>query len=250
MGKTPAGLVPPPLDHARHGLFLDYDGTLVAIAATPEAAVPDADTRRLLGDLEQRLGGALAIVTGRPVGDIDRFLAPLRPTVAGLHGLDLRCRGRPTDEPQPASPALAPVRQAFRAFGDRFAGTLVEDKRLSIALHYRQRPEAAEAALELARRLVTESAGALRLQSGKMVVELLPAGSDKGAAIAALAALPPFAGRVPVFLGDDVTDEAGFRTVNALGGLSVRVGAGVSAAACHLADVPAVHAWLAQSSER
>ena len=247
MDKTAPRGEPPPLDPMRHGLFLDYDGTLVAIAPTPDEAVADDAARQLLGRLERRLGGALAIVTGRPVGDIDRFLAPLRLTVAGLHGLDLRPSGQPTGELPASAPALAPVRQAFAELSGRFPGTLVEDKRLSVALHYRLRPAAAASALDLATRLVNESAGTLRLQPGKMVVELLPAGSDKGTAIGTLAATAPFAGRRPVFVGDDVTDEAGFRAVNALGGLSVRVGAGTSEACHRLADVASLHGWLARS---
>ncbi|MFL5335219.1 MAG: trehalose-phosphatase [Geminicoccaceae bacterium] len=247
MGKTLAMDEPPPLDPARHGLFLDYDGTLVAIAPTPDEALADKGLRELLARMEQRLGGALAIVTGRPVADIDRFLAPLRLTVAGLHGLDLRPSGQPPGHLPPPSPVLAPARRAFADFSNRFAGTLVEDKRLSVALHYRQLPSAAEHALALASRLVTESSGDLRLQPGKMVVELLPAGADKGTAIETLAATAPFAGRRPVFVGDDVTDEAGFRAVNALGGLSVHLGAGPSEASHRLPDVAALRRWLARA---
>ena len=114
MDKTAPRGEPPPLDPARDGLFLDYDGTLVAIAPTPDEAVADDAARQLLRGLERRLDGALAIVTGRPVGDIDRFLAPLRLTVAGLHGLDLRPSGQPTGELPASAPALAPVRQRIR----------------------------------------------------------------------------------------------------------------------------------------
>jgi trehalose 6-phosphate phosphatase len=247
MGKIRVMDGPPPLDPTHDGLFLDYDGTLVALAPTPEDALADEGVRELLGSIERRLGGALAIVTGRPVGDIDRFLAPLRLTVAGLHGLDVRPSWLPPGNPPPPSPMLAPVRGAFAEFGRRFPGTLVEDKGLSVALHYRQLPSAAEDALALASRLVTASGGTLRLQPGKMVVELLPAGSDKGTAIEALAATAPFAGRRPVFVGDDVTDEAGFRAVNALGGLSVHLGAGPSEASHRLPDVAALRDWLARA---
>ena len=243
----------PNLDLDRSALFLDYDGTLVAIAPTPAEAHADDEIRGLLAALAERLAGALGLVSGRPVADIDGFLAPLRLTVAGLHGLELR-RGRDGGlvELAAAGEALAPVRAAFAAFAARRPGTLVEDKRLSLALHYRQAPGLEPEAVELATRLSGASGGALRLQRGKMVVELLPAGRDKGRAIEDLLALPEFAGRVPVFVGDDVTDEAGFRAVNRLGGTSVRVGAideGGTEAGRHLAGIADLRSWLRRSLE-
>jgi trehalose 6-phosphate phosphatase len=245
MGKSiPDDL--PTLDLARSALFLDYDGTLVGIAPTPAEARADDALLELLARLQERLGGALAIVSGRGVDDLDRMLAPLRLTVAGLHGLEVR----PRDAGPPAEMAgdamLTPARAALAGFAARFPGTLVEDKRLSLALHYRLAPEAAHAAELLAERLAAESAGALRLQRGKMVVELLPAGRDKGRAIGDLLLLADFSGRLPVFVGDDVTDEAGFRLVNDLGGVTVRVGTAEAAtnARHRLADIAALRRWL------
>jgi trehalose 6-phosphate phosphatase len=242
---------PPVLDLGRCALFLDYDGTLVPIAPTPAEARADDEVRALLAALAERLAGALGVVSGRPVADIDGFLAPLRLAVAGLHGLELRRRDGSLVELAAAGEALAPVRAAFAAFAARSPGTLVEDKRLSLALHYRQAPAFEPEAVELATRLADASGGALRLQRGKMVVELLPAGRDKGRAIEDLLALSDFARRVPVFVGDDVTDEAGFRTVNRLGGASVRVGpvgAG-SEAAYRVDDVAGLRGWLRRSLE-
>ena len=136
------------------------------------------------------------------------------------------------------------------AFTERNPGTLIEDKRLSLALHYRLNPNAGEPR-SAGERLAAETAGALRLQRGKMVVELLPAGRDKGAAIDDLLTLDDFVGRQPVFVGDDVTDEAGFRVVNERGGMSVRIGsAEATAARYRLADVAAMQAWLHGSLDR
>jgi trehalose 6-phosphate phosphatase len=240
---------PPVLDLDRCALFLDYDGTLVPIAPTPAEARADDEVRALLAALAEGLAGALGVVSGRPVADIDGFLAPLRLTVAGLHGLELRRRDGSLVELAAAGEALAPVRSAFAGFAARSPGTLIEDKRLSLALHYRQAPAFEPEAVELATRLAEASGGALRLQRGKMVVELLPAGRDKGRAIEDLLALPEFAGRVPVFVGDDVTDEAGFRAANRLGGTSVRVGpvGGTTEAAYRLADIVGLRGWLRRS---
>jgi trehalose 6-phosphate phosphatase len=250
MNKAP-GAEPPPLELGRSALFLDYDGTLVGIAPTPAEARADDELRVLLGDLLARLGGAVAIVSGRQVADIDHFLAPLRLTVAGLHGLELRRHDGSLVEQGPAGVSLERVREAFRSFTARNPGTLLEDKRLTVALHYRGAPAAADRAMALAERLAQESDGALRLQHGKMVVELLPAGRDKGRAIEELLELPDFAGRAPVFVGDDVTDEAGFRATNRRGGSSVRVGTAddPTEASWRLADVGALRRWLRRSLE-
>ena len=246
MGKTNR-TPPPPLALERMALFLDYDGTLVAIAPTPEAACADAALRELLAGLDHALRGALAIVSGRPVGDIDGFLAPLRLTVAGLHGLDLRGRDGRHRTAAGAETALAPARAALAALHARTPGTLLEDKRLTIAFHYRGAPQAGPEAQALATRLVAESGGELQLLPGKMVVELLPAGCDKGRAVAELVSLPECGGRRPVFVGDDVTDEAGFRAVNDRGGLSIVVGTieRDSEAIHEIQGVEQLRAWLA-----
>jgi trehalose 6-phosphate phosphatase len=237
---------PPRLDPDRSALYLDYDGTLVGIAPTPAEARADAALVALLGALERRLAGALAIVSGRPVADIDGFLAPLRLNVAGLHGLQLRRRDGSLIERAAATASLEAAKLAFGAFVAQAPGTLVEDKRLSVALHFRGAPAVADAATALAARLAAASGGELRLQQGKMVVELLPAGRDKGRAIEDLLALPDFARRRPVFVGDDVTDEAGFRVINERGGISVRVGTAEqdSVAAWRLAGVDSLRRWL------
>jgi trehalose 6-phosphate phosphatase len=251
MSKAPP-TEPPPLELERTALFLDYDGTLVPIAPTPDEAMADDAVLALLQALERRLGGALAVVSGRPVADIDRMLAPLRLTVAGLHGLELRRSDGAVVTPDAADASLARARAALRLLHDRIPGTLFEDKRLTVALHYRGAPAAEEEVRAAGARLVEESDGALQLLPGKMVVELLPAGRDKGRAIGGLLAFEEFAGRQPVFVGDDVTDEAGFRVINERGGISVRVGKTErrTEARWRLADVAALRRWLERALAR
>jgi trehalose 6-phosphate phosphatase len=251
MNKVPPQNPPPPLALAGTALFLDYDGTLVDIAPTPDAALADEELRHLLAALDERLTGALALVSGRPVGEIDGFLTPLRLTVAGLHGLELRRRDGGAVPSAAPTAALERARAAMRALHARIPGTLFEDKRSTVALHYRKTPEVEQEVLAAGARLVEESAGALQLLPGKMVVELLPVGRDKGRAIDDLMEQAEFAGRRPVFVGDDVTDEAGFRAVNRRGGISLRVGTTDRATeALHqLANVAALRGWLRDALE-
>lgn len=209
---------------AAPALFLDFDGTLVELAAHPAAVRPTPELVPLLAALAERLGGALAIVTGRPIAEVDCFLAPLRLPTAGVHGNELR--SVPDGTPGARTPvALDRVRERLHRLAAERQGITVEDKGVAIAAHYRAVPDAEAEVRRLAAELQRESADALAVLDGKMVVELVPAGQDKGTAIRELLRATPFTGRRPVFLGDDVTDEAGFRVVNELGGVSVRIGA-------------------------
>lgn len=247
-----ASAAPPPVaDPDTDALFLDYDGTLVGIAATPEAATADDELRDLLAALDRRWTGALALVSGRRVADLDRLLEPVRLTVAGAHGLELRLRDGAEFVVGDAAAVLDRAKAELQALHARNPGTLVEDKRLTVAFHYRGAPAAADEAQALAAQLVEASGGSLQLLPGKMVVELLPAGCDKGRAVDDLLKTPAFAGRRPVFVGDDVTDEAGFVVSNERGGMSVRVGAGdrETAADWRLDDVAATREWLQRCLE-
>lgn len=242
---------PRDLDPERNALFLDFDGTLVEIAPTPTTVAPAPYLPDLLDRLERRLSGALAIVTGRPVADVDRFLTPYRAAVAGVHGRDLRLprTGERLREPVDVA-TLDEARRRLSALAARLSGALLEDKGESVALHYRNAAaEAGPAVLAEAAAVAEASAGALRVLPGKMVAELVPAGVDKGTAIERLLARAPFAGRTPVFAGDDVTDEAGFAAVQRRGGTGVRIGSGTgTTAACYLPDVAALHAWLRRAA--
>jgi trehalose 6-phosphate phosphatase len=167
--------------------------------------------------------------------------------MAALHGLAVRGHDGSLRDPAGVAASIAPVRNAVAFFAETHSGTRMEDKGLSIALHYRGAPAAGPAAEELAMRLAGASDGLLRVQRGKMVVELLPAGTDKGTAIVALMRNAPFRSRRPVFVGDDVTDEAGFVAVNTLDGVTVRVGEGKSAARHQVPDVISLREWLARA---
>ncbi len=232
-------------------VFLDVDGTLIEIAERPAAVRVEPRMIGVLAALVRVTDGAVALVSGRPVEFLDKLFAPLVLPAAGLHGLERRDAaghwavraGRHAD--------IYRFSAAFAKFVAAHPGTEIEDKGLTIALHYRRAPEAGPAARALADRLAAEGDGAFRVQQGKMVAELRPEGPDKGAVVTAFMAEPPFAGRLPVFVGDDVTDEAGFAEVNRRGGHSVRVGApsGPTAARWQVPTVAALAEWLAAVAE-
>jgi len=228
-------------------LFLDFDGTLLDIAETPDAVDPGIEEISLLKDLLRACGGALALVSGRSIARMDELFAPLVLPAAGQHGAERRDAGGRRHRHRPRFPAqsLRAVAGGIRGFAARHRGLVFEDKGASVALHYRLAPGLAAAAHAAVREAAGPLGDAVEVQGGKMVVELKPAGCDKGRAIEAFMQEPPFAGRVPVFLGDDVTDEHGFRVVNRLGGHSVKVGEGESAARWRLESPAAARAWLA-----
>jgi trehalose 6-phosphate phosphatase len=208
-------------------LFLDFDGTLVDIAEQPHEVAMPQGLVETLGLLHDYLGGAVAVISGRPIAQIDDYLRPLRLPAAGVHGAERRsASGAMT---LLSAPVLDVVEQAARALASAHSGLLVETKRGSLALHYRQAPELEALALETMRAAVQESPGVTLLQ-GKMVVEAKPSGATKGAAIEAFLHEAPFAGRTPLFVGDDITDEVGFASVQRLGGLGVKVGEGPTVA--------------------
>ena len=243
-----AALPPPPRVRTDAvALFLDVDGTLVEIAREPGAVHVPERLCQILADLEQALDGALALVSGRSLEQLDRLFAPLRLNAAGLHGLERRNLRSEVVRAKPDPTAFEAARRRLRAFADRHPGVLLEDKGLTLALHYRNAPDQQQAAAKVAKDAAAASGGALELLAGKMVFELKPPGADKGQAIAAFLREAPFAGRRPVFAGDDMTDEAGFRIVNQLGGISIRIGADdrPTAAGHGCEDVAAMQTWLA-----
>ena len=230
----------PPLTTA-HALFLDFDGTLTEMAPRPEAVRIASGLVPTLSSLQAHLGGALAIVTGRPEADIDGFLAPLRLPLASEHGAQYRL----TDASHPAiePPDLAPVLRAARELAARNPGLLVEEKRASIALHYRQSP-CLEALCHDTLARTMQALDGVELLRGKYVFEVKPRGIHKGQAIIDFMAQPPFAGRMPVFVGDDVTDEAGFAAAQALGGWGIKVGEGPTVAQYRCMTPAALRGWL------
>lgn len=225
-------------------LFLDVDGTLLPIAETPDAVAVSARLRAALRRLAPALGGAVALISGRPIAGLDRLFDPLRLPVAGLHGLERRDAAN-TLHTVASAAGVDKLRDPLRAFAAAHPGVLLEDKGAALALHYRRAPAVAAAARQLVRDLAGAMHGKLRVLDGKMVLEITSPLVDKGMAISAFMDEAPFAGRRPVFIGDDVTDEDGFEVVNDLGGYSIRVGAAeISAAAYQFADVASVLGWL------
>jgi trehalose 6-phosphate phosphatase len=238
---------PPPLSRlAPAALFLDFDGTLVELADTPGAIAVPSGLRPLLDRLAARLQGRLAVVSGRAVEDLRRHLGPATAVLSGSHGAELHyADGRFI--PVSAPPGLSEARESVRRFAAGGEGLLVEDKPTGVALHYRLAPERAEEADAFLEALAERSG--LALQRGKMVAELRPHGSDKGAALRRLMAEPPFAGARPVFVGDDLTDEDAFEAAGSFGGAGVLVGpARPTAARWRLEGVAEVTAWLEEAA--
>jgi trehalose 6-phosphate phosphatase len=218
---------------------------LLEIAETPDEVDPGQEEILLLGKLQRATDGALALISGRSLARIDQLFSPLVLAAAGQHGAERRdAQGKRHRHRFPVR-SLKPAAGGIRSFAARHQGLVFEDKGASVALHYRRAPQLAAAAAKAVREAAAPLGDAVEVQNGKMVVELKPAGCDKGAAIESFLQEPPFAGRVPVFLGDDVTDEYGFRVVNRLGGHSVKVGEGPSAARWRLENPAAARAWLA-----
>jgi trehalose 6-phosphate phosphatase len=224
--------------------FLDLDGTLLEIADTPEAVDPGPAEVDLLKRLSEAADGAVALISGRSLGRIDELFRPLVLPAAGQHGAERRdAQGKRHRHRFPVS-RLRPAAGGIRSFAAQHRGLVFEDKGASVALHYRLAPKLAAAAQAAMREAAEPLGEAVEVQNGKMVVELKPAGCDKGKAIGEFMCEPPFSGRLPVFIGDDVTDEYGFRMVNRLGGYAVKVGEGPSAARWRLENPAAARAWL------
>jgi trehalose 6-phosphate phosphatase len=226
-------------------LFLDLDGTLAPLAPTPDAVPFDAHRAQVLTRLEAAMGGALAVISGRTVHDVRRILGPAPGAVAAVHGL-VRCWPDGAVVQAPPGPGLAIARAALEDFVRQTTGLILEDKTLSLALHYRRAPDLKPAVVEIADRLAAET-GLVR-QDGVMVCELRSPGPNKGEALAAFMRTAPFAGRRPIMVGDDLTDEHGFEAAVADGGFGVLVGAPrPSAAAYRLEDADAVLDWLGEA---
>ncbi|KQQ44433.1 HAD family hydrolase [Methylobacterium sp. Leaf125] len=224
-------------DPTAFALYLDFDGTLVEIAPKPDQVRVDPALAPALEKLRTRLGGALAIVTGRPIRVIDDFLVPARFDVAGLHGVERRVDGVVSGGSAEDHPALRAQVPALHAAVTDLEHVLIEDKGASVAVHWRlATPSDAAAAEEAVKAAAVSLGSAYRLQLGKAVGEIVPASATKGHAIRALAENPPYAGRRAIFLGDDLTDEKAFAVINETGGVSVRIGGAETIASRRLID--------------
>ena len=222
--------------------FFDVDGTLLELAPRPQDVVSDPILRSLLQTLLRRAGGALALISGRSLADLDRIFSPFSFAAAGLHGAEIRY---PDGDLRAASSHLMDhARPRVARFVAEHPGLLLEDKGATIAVHFRQRPELGASVLAFLNEFTPGDD--IAVQEGKLVAELKPALFDKGAAIESLLQRPPFAGRSAIFFGDDLTDEAGFAFVNRAGGLSVRIGVAATPteARYHLPDAAALREWM------
>jgi trehalose 6-phosphate phosphatase len=236
--------------HDDWALFLDVDGTLLPIAANPAAVRVPERVVSVLASLQDRLSLAIALVSGRSIAELDRLFAPLRLPAAGVHGGERR-DGAGNMHGGGRRDLLAFARRRLAAFCADHPGALLEDKGMALALHYRGAPEI-ESAARLAVAETLEAAGPdVHLQEGKMVLEIKAHSSAKGDAIDAFMQEPPFRGRRPVFVGDDLTDEHGFDVVNRLGGYSIAVGLGrPTVARWRLRDERQVLEWLESGATR
>ncbi len=221
-------------------VFLDIDGTLLGFKDRPEDVVADTGLLDLLGRLREATGGALALNSGRGLTDIDRIVAPLVLTAAGTHGAELRVPGGEVHTV--AASTLDAVREPLRRFIEAHPGSMLEDKGAAIGLHYRLAPTMGEHIVSFLAELLPPHG--LEVQHGKLVADVKSPASDKGRAIIALMEHPPFAGRTPLFIGDDLTDEKGFAVINAMGGLSMKVGEGQSCAGERLGGLAEVRRYL------
>jgi trehalose 6-phosphate phosphatase len=243
LAPPPVVLDPPPMALDNVSLFFDFDGTLVDLAATPDAVVVDPTLLEKLDTLAERFPGRVAIISGRSIKQLDAMLGRHAHlfAVAGSHGAERRTPedGHVAAE-RPAS--LEAAAESFRTFAD-VNGLVYEAKSLGVGLHYRMAPEFEPEAVRLAESLAATHG--LTLQRGKMMVELRSPG-DKGGALRELIATPAMAGSTPFFFGDDITDEDGFEAARDLGGAGILIGElRPTAATYRLGDVAALRGWIA-----
>jgi len=233
----------------RWALFLDVDGTLVEIAEHPLAVRVEPALIEVLARLQRLLRGAVALVSGRCVLDLDRLFAPLHLTIAGQHGAEIRHASGEMTLERPALAAGKFARVALAALAAQHPGLYFEDKGAALAVHFRRAPQLGPIVRRTLDGVARRSDGEFLLQDGKMVWELVPHGKNKGGAIAELMNEAPFAGRIPVFIGDDLTDERGFAFVQDLKGHAIKVGGARTAARHRLGGARQVRSWLRSYAE-
>jgi trehalose 6-phosphate phosphatase len=230
--------------------FLDLDGTLVDISERPALVRIDAALQDLLRRLMAITGGAVALISGRSIVDIDRLFSPLQLPAAGQHGLERRDTLGTVHvfngEAAPLQPAALELERRVAPY----PGLELERKGMTLALHYRRAPHLEPMAASVMHDILGTLGDGFELLRGKMLFEVKPRGKDKGTAIADFMREAPFKARIPVYIGDDVTDECGFAQVNQMRGHTLKVGAGATRAQWRLADAAAVRAWLTTFVDR
>jgi trehalose 6-phosphate phosphatase len=232
-------------------LFLDVDGTLIDLAERPDGVITPAGLVATLNKIERKLAGALALISGRAIDDLDGLFEPLRLRASGVHGAEMRFDpgGSTTSTPAPTELPQSLFKALTRAF-EAFPGVFVENKRFSIAVHYRLAPAAERPVRETVMRLIDSLRPAVEVMNAHCALELKAPGFDKGGAIAAFLSTPAFRGRTPVFVGDDATDESGFAVVVARGGCAYSVGRLLPGAIGAFPEPRAVRDWLAEFAGR
>jgi trehalose 6-phosphate phosphatase len=228
-------------------LFFDVDGTLVDYVADPSTLQIPLALQHTLAELSSALGGALALISGRSIADIDRLFAPLQLPAAGQHGAEARRDGTLRIF-APPSAALQSMLAPIRAFAAAHPGIRIEEKGLSVAIHYRGVEESRDALAELLGDLMARYGREYDLLASHLAFDVRPRMANKGFAVEWFMAAAPFAGRVPIFIGDDRTDEDGFAAVLARGGHAIKVGRrGDTIAPWHLAAPQDLWHWLERS---
>ena len=236
----------PPLNRiADHcAVFLDFDGTLLNLEERPDQVVADGCLLYLLDELYVATGGAIAVISGRSMDNLDALLTPLRLPLAGIHGAERRRADGSVEKFSVPATLVWHTRMALRLRLRHYSGLLIEDKGCAFAVHYRGAGPLVGARLRVElQALATASRGVFELLEGREVFELRPGSCDKGAALDSFMSEPPFAGRFPIFIGDDQTDRAGFEAVGRIHGMAIAVGPRVMAP-WWLPDPAAVRAWL------
>jgi trehalose 6-phosphate phosphatase len=229
---------------AETAFFFDFDGTLVELAPTPDGIFVPPVVPGILSALRRATNGAVAIVSGRGIDSIDAFLSMPDMPVAGLHGAERRDSNADVLRTGFNDERLLRMEHVLEGVVKANPGMLLEIKGAALALHYRNAPDRAVAAREATEKLVAQYPDAYVLQPGKMVYEIKPKDVDKGRAVIAFLDEPPFAGRRPVFIGDDLTDEKGFAVVNERNGVSIKVGGGDTLATMRVDSVGELLEWL------
>ncbi|MCE2725016.1 MAG: trehalose-phosphatase [Burkholderiales bacterium] len=239
----------PPVASSDWAYFLDVDGTLIELAASPDAVTVNDSLLGLIARLHGACRGAVAIVSGRSLRDLQRLIGAVALPMAGLHGVQrVGIEGRVSLHGSPAT-AIQEARRVLAAEIREHPGLVLEDKEFTLALHYRQAPQLALKAQELMSCVLREYLPTFELQPGKFVFELKPAGVDKGSAILHFLEEAPFRNRRPVFIGDDASDEKGFEAVNKFDGVTIKVGKGQTSARYRLDSVAKVRNWLTSAVE-
>ncbi len=245
---TASSAAPPLFDSHRHALFLDLDGTLVDIEEHPDDVVAGDALRALLARVCAAANGAVALITGRTVADADRILGGAIANIAGVHGLEHRINGALERDREASSEVEAALEEVRQTVDAGLLDVRLEEKGASVALHYRHAPEIEQDVRAYASQIAARHR--LRTLPGKMVIEIVAGAHTKGDAVEAFMRATPFAGRKPVAVGDDVTDEDAFAAAARAGGFAIRVGESRTSSAAYRLDSPAaVRDWLAASLE-